>query len=253
MLPRPTSIALSTAQRGAARRLERYDCAVLVVPARDPIRPLRTLAYGAELAACARRAALQPDTHTTLTLPNKRQTLAVIVAAGSDGEPFARQALAGRVIKAALQSRPQRVAVIVLGGLRAAAVLREAFVLALLTQAFELPRFTGRRRERRAAPLRSIAVDGASRRALERWAAAARAQNLARWLTALPPNKMDARGYRRTLARLVRTHRLRWRWYDERALRRLGAGAFLAVAAGNARRDAAGIAHLRYRPRGSAA
>ncbi|MGH8148474.1 MAG: hypothetical protein ACRETB_00655, partial [Steroidobacteraceae bacterium] len=38
-----------------------------------------------------------------------------------------------------------------------------------------------------------------------------------------------------------------FRWLDERALRRLGAGAFLAVASGNAARTA-GIAHLSYRP-----
>jgi leucyl aminopeptidase len=37
--------------------------------------------------------------------------------------------------------------------------------------------------------------------------------------------------------------------HDEAALRRLGAGAFLAVARGSARRDAA-LVHLQYRPRG---
>jgi leucyl aminopeptidase len=70
---------------------------------------------------------------------------------------------------------------------------------------------------------------------------------LARWLTALPPNILDAHGYRRAITRLARRHRLTLRWLDERALRRAGANAFLAVAAGNAERGA-GIAHLSYRP-----
>ncbi|HVP70937.1 MAG TPA: leucyl aminopeptidase family protein, partial [Gemmatimonadaceae bacterium] len=78
-------------------------------------------------------------------------------------------------------------------------------------------------------------------------AAVSRGTNLARWLTALPPNILDARGYRRVITTLARTHRLTLRWLDERALRRAGANAFLAVAAGNAG-SGAGIAHRRYRP-----
>ena len=46
--------------------------------------------------------------------------------------------------------------------------------------------------------------------------------------------------------------RLKYRFYGESQLRRLGAGAFLAVSRGNATRDA-GIVHLSYRPRGAAA
>ena len=46
---------------------------------------------------------------------------------------------------------------------------------------------------------------------------------------------------------LARRHRLQLRWLSEAALKRLGAGAFLAVSQGNARRTA-GIAHLSYRP-----
>ncbi len=75
--------------------------------------------------------------------------------------------------------------------------------------------------------------------------------NLARWLTALPPNTLDARGYRRFLQELARRLKLGFKFYGEADLKRLGAGAFLAVARGNGTRDA-GIAHLSYRPRGAA-
>src|SRR5215472_123932 len=89
---------------------------------------------------------------------------------------------------------------------------------------------------------------GAARAALDALpAAVARGTNLARWLTALPPNILDARGYRRIIVTLARAHGLTLRWLDERTLRRVGANAFLAVAAGNAE-GGAGIAHLRYRP-----
>jgi leucyl aminopeptidase len=81
--------------------------------------------------------------------------------------------------------------------------------------------------------------------------ATADAGNLVRHLTALPPNVLDAAGYRRALGQLARRHGLRLRWYNEAALRKLGAGAFLAVSRGNGARDA-GIARLSYRPRGKA-
>jgi leucyl aminopeptidase len=83
-------------------------------------------------------------------------------------------------------------------------------------------------------------------------AAAARGNNLVRWLTALPPNMLDTRSYQATIAKLAKTHKVGFEWFDEQSLRRAGANAFLAVSAANVRRDA-GIAHLSYRPRGNKA
>ncbi len=72
--------------------------------------------------------------------------------------------------------------------------------------------------------------------------------NIARWFTALPPNMLSATAYRRMVERLIATYPIRSRFLGERELKRLKAGAFLAVAQGNATRDA-GILHLRYRPK----
>jgi leucyl aminopeptidase len=72
--------------------------------------------------------------------------------------------------------------------------------------------------------------------------------HLTRWLTQLPPNVLGPSAYRRALATLARRHGWRIRVSGEAALRRLGAGAFLAVARGSARRDAA-LVKLEYRPR----
>jgi leucyl aminopeptidase len=76
--------------------------------------------------------------------------------------------------------------------------------------------------------------------------ATAAGNNLARWLTALPPNTLDAAGYRRLLKDFARRLDLDFKFYGETQLRRLGAGAFLAVSQGNAARDA-GIVHMAYR------
>jgi len=74
---------------------------------------------------------------------------------------------------------------------------------------------------------------------------------LARWLTALPPSTLEAGFYRRLLKQFAQRLFLSFKFYGERQLKRRGAGAFLAVARGNATRDA-GIAYLSYRPHGTA-
>ncbi|MCK6371310.1 MAG: leucyl aminopeptidase family protein, partial [Gammaproteobacteria bacterium] len=84
---------------------------------------------------------------------------------------------------------------------------------------------------------------------LERELAEIESGNLVRWLTALPPNRLTAASYRELLAHLAEHNDWNMRFLDRAALGRLGAGAFLAVAQGNAGNDA-GIAHLSWRPKG---
>lgn len=70
--------------------------------------------------------------------------------------------------------------------------------------------------------------------------------HLARWLTTLPPNELDCASYRRALLQLADREHWQSEFLDLAALKRLKAGAFLAVARANAHRDA-GILRLSYR------
>jgi leucyl aminopeptidase len=182
--------------------------------------------------------------HTTV-LASRRHTVAVLGYLASDASAFERLSLAGRMLKEAAARAPQVIGIAAAGPAGTARAALEALLAAALAHAFALPSWRapahGERRIRRIEVLNDVGLD--TRYA----AAAARGTNLARWLTALPPNILDARGYRRVITTLARAHRLTLRWLDERALRRAGANAFLAVAAGNAE-SGAGIAHLRYRP-----
>jgi leucyl aminopeptidase len=123
--------------------------------------------------------------------------------------------------------------------------LLEAACAAACSHGFSLPSL----REPRSR-LRTIEVFGGAELDVRRLQVTADAGNLARHLTALPPNVLDATGYRRALAALARRHGLGFRWIGEAALKRAGAGAFLAVSRGSATRDA-GIAHLTWRPPGT--
>jgi len=73
--------------------------------------------------------------------------------------------------------------------------------------------------------------------------------NLARWLTAQPPNFLNCGNYRTALQQLAKQAGWQAQFFDIAALKKLKAGAFLAVARANATTDA-GVMRLRYRAAG---
>lgn len=181
----------------------------------------------------------------TTTLANRRQTLAVLGFLGAQPSAFERLALAGRMLKETAARSPESLGLAAIGASATIQTGLEALLSASLAEAFALPSFkadcAGQRRIRRIALPPGAGLD------LRHVQVCAAGTNLARWLTALPPNILDSRGYRSALTRLARRHGLAMRWLGEAALRRAGANAFLAVA-GAEERPAAGIAHLSYRP-----
>jgi leucyl aminopeptidase len=124
--------------------------------------------------------------------------------------------------------------------------LLEALLAATLAGSARLP--TLKSKPPRTPPLEQITLSSGAKLDTRRTIAVDRGNHLARWLTTLPPNVLNARSYRNALRDLARQRRWEFKFYDEAALKRLGAGAFLAVSRANDRRDA-GIVRLRYRPR----
>ena len=80
--------------------------------------------------------------------------------------------------------------------------------------------------------------------------AIASGNTLTRALTMLPPNELPPAQYRKRIRALAKEHGWAHDVYDMKKLRKLGAGAFVAVAQGSAEDDAA-IVHLRYRAKGA--
>ena len=190
------------------------------------------------------RATPRAGTVRSTALANPRHTLAVVGYLRANASVFERLSLAGRMVKEAASRSIESVGLLALDRTSAEASL-EALLAAALSQSFALAAF------RAAVPdekrINRITLIGDVELDVRHAVAAARGSNLTRWLTSMPPNKLDARGYKRVITELARRKGLSMRWLDERALRRLGANAFLAVSAGNADRNA-GIAHLKYRP-----
>jgi leucyl aminopeptidase len=195
------------------------------------------------------RAQPRAGTVRTSALANRRQTLAVLGFLGEEPGAFERLALAGRMLRETAARSPETLGLAAMGAAATADTGLEALLSASLAQAFALPSF--KTTESGQLPLRRIALPADSDLDLRYVQACTGGTNLARWLTALPPNFLDSRGYHSVIARLARRHGLRMRWLGEAALRRAGANAFLAVASAN-ERPGAGIAHLTYRPAGRA-
>ncbi|MFO1409605.1 MAG: leucyl aminopeptidase family protein [Steroidobacteraceae bacterium] len=229
-----------------ARALAGLDVLLLVAPKAGSAL-FERLPEAARWRSLHQRAPARAGQARSTTLANARSTFAVLGHAADASSAFQRLELAGRMLHELGELRPARIAVLVAPELAERAGWYEALVAAVLAWNHVPPDYRSKPSPRRR--LRSLELHAAPPLDLARIGAAARGTNLVRQLTALPPNVLDARGYRRLLARLARRHGLALRWYPERALRRLGCGAFLAVARGNAARDA-GIAHLRWRGHG---
>lgn len=247
LLPRepPPRLRLKPALPAAAE-LSRYDAVLLLLP--TDASPARALPEGRRWQQLhAHNAASHGDVRC-LTLDNDRQTLGVLGYCRADADRFELLRVAGKLAQRALTDRPhpRRVAIIAQPSRSQRGAWLEALYAALAAQGFALP--TAKKPGKATPRFGSIDAFGDSTLQSARAERLAEANNLARHLTALPPNVLDAGGYRRALTQLARRHGLRLRWYDEAALKRLGAGAFLAVSRGNPRRDA-GIAHLSYVPR----
>jgi leucyl aminopeptidase len=162
-------------------------------------------------------------------------------------ESFPLLRLAGELAGDGLADQPRTVGVLVHGleGPDEAAALR-ALVLALGARSWQGPGF--RKTPAPAGPATVRLLGLKSPLDLGRTMVEIRTANLVRWLASLPANKLTVSAYRELAEDLARRRGWDCRFLDEKALHKAGAGAFLAVAQGNAARDA-GILHLRYRPR----
>jgi len=231
----------------AAAQLDRYDAVLLLLP--TDARPPRALPFASRWQQLhARDKPSHGDVRTT-TLDNDRQTSAVLGYCRDDADRFELLRVAGKLAQRMLSDRPhpRRIAIIAQPSRAQRGAWQEAVYAALAAHAFSMP--TAKKPGKAAPRLQSVDACGESTLQTVRAERLAEANNLARHLTALPPNMLDAGGYRRVLGQLARRYKLRLRWYGEAALKRLGAGAFLAVSRANSRRDA-GIAHLSYAPSG---
>jgi leucyl aminopeptidase len=250
-LPPESKITVRAAREpGSESGLVRADAAAFVVPELDRAASVAALPHADLWKALLDRADRHARSPLLVSrLPNRRHTLAAVAFLRSGASAYERLELAGRLMRELIQPGVKSLQCHAAGlDAAEAPAMLEALASAALAAAAPMP-------QRKSKPtlqpeLRTIAVHGGRRSDLDLAVAVARGNHLARWLTTLPPNDLDCIAYRGALQRLARREGWSFRFYGERALARLGAGAFLAVTRANPHRGA-GIVRLTYRPAGA--
>jgi leucyl aminopeptidase len=237
--------------RISAARLAGYSSALLFLPLAPSAADWKALPHGAVLRTLYARKVRKAGDCFHLRVGTEAQTLLIVACLAAEASTFERLQAAAKLARAALDGEPKSLLLWQQGCEAAAAnASLSAAIAALEAAAFRFASFKSKPKPRS----RLLRIDLAAATKLpdlDVTLATAAGNNLARWLTALPPNTLDARGYRGYLQQIARRLKLGFKFYGEAQLKRLGAGAFLAVSQGNGTRDA-GIVHLAYRPGGAA-
>lgn len=226
--------------------LNALDQLLLILPDKVPASAWRSIPQGTRLQALMKRRPEGRVPAVTTRFSNERQTSLLLGTISTETEPFEQLTFARKMVAAALSEKVGSLGIWVLGfpdGDTEKIIARAT--AAALAAGFSLASFKSRPQAQR---FKTIRIIGHSRRMdLRRVEAESSGNNLTRWLTALPPNKLDASTYIEFLRHLAKEQGWTFRKYGIRDLEKLGAGAFLAVSQGNAD-DSAAIVRLQYRP-----
>jgi leucyl aminopeptidase len=228
--------------------LRAYPAAILLLPRAPTPAEWSALPHGAMLRALHERHARKAGDLFCLRVGELAETVLVVGYVDARAGTFEQLQFAAKLAKAALECAPKKLLLWSHG--KPSATLAGAMlsvIAGIQAAAFRLASFKSKPKVVKS--LTGIDV-GAKLDGLEVGLATSAGNNLARWLTALPPNELDARSYRRYLQEFARHWGLKYTFYGEAQLTRLGAGAFLAVARGN-EQPGAGIVYLSHRPRGA--
>ena len=154
---------------------------------------------------------------------------------------FQYQTLLRNAVKPLLEEKPTHVDVVIEGdnAFKSRMIHAVCFIIGL--NAAPLP---SAKKEKH--PLSQVTVYGSKESVqLDKTLALVEGNTLARQLTLQAPNTLTPLRYRKEIAKLALSHGWEMQTYDIKALKKMGAGAFLAVAQGSPEDDAA-IIHLRY-------
>jgi leucyl aminopeptidase len=231
-----------------ATTLEQASHALLVLPFAKKLDGLGSVPGLERLRAALKRRGMKAEelARTPVSVNLAAGGLASFVMLDGGKNAFERQSVLRRALAPLMEEQPQE---LVLGLFGSAEARRENAREALYVAWLNGVRLPTRRKKPEPRPLARIRLHGAQdAEGFAEIAAVAEANTLARTLTVLPPNELTPADYRRRLRQMARDNHWTFEEFDMRRLRRMGAGAFVAVAQGSQPEDAA-IVHLSWKPK----
>ena len=234
-----------------AKSLETCDKLLLILPERPSKSVFAKLPQGAKMQAVYRKSASGSTPAFTTRLANKKQTFVACGTLSKTASVFEQLTLGRKLFSAATQQKPGILGICAIGFDDADQKSIVGNVLAAaLAGAFRMPAYKSKPGADKISSIRLLGLN--DKLDTGRVEAEAKGNNLARWLTALPPNYLDANAYADLTRSLAKEHGWQYKRFRTKDLDLLGCGAFLAVAQGNDD-DSASIVRLRYRPESKAA
>jgi len=202
--------------------------------------------HGDSLSAVLKRRGMKPDELLKAPLAANTGNGALVVWAMLDfgKDSFALHSLLRKALQVLLDEHPKAISISVAGD---AAQRQRAAELAAYVAWVNGALLPAQKKKDERRALQKIVLHGCEAAlAFDALQAQAAGNLLCRELTVLPPNELTPGLYRKRVKKLAQAHGWKHQELDMKALRKLGAGAFVAVAQGSEIEDAA-IVHLSYR------
>lgn len=206
--------------------------------------------YGAQVITRRKQLGLKKadTTPVTLDLPNSKLSHVALAAIEAGTATFELLTLARKLIAEHKSANPTQLG-IVIDGFDAPETERiaEAIISAALSAAASLPNYKSDKQD--PVKLNKLLLFGIkTRHGFKQSFAMAEGNALTRSLSMLPPNMLTPTEYLKKVKQIAKENKWKLEFYNEAALRKKNAGAFLAVAQGSPVADA-GIVRLRYTPK----
>jgi leucyl aminopeptidase len=161
---------------------------------------------------------------------------------------FALLTLARKMVTAQQSQKAESVGIVVKGfEIKLAERIVEAIIAAAGANAAGMPNYKSEKQSKTV--LQQLNIYGLRvRHGYKRTLAEAEGNALARYLSMLPPNELTPANYTKRIRKLASANKWKMEFYDNNALQKKKAGAFLAVAQASPDKDA-GIVRLMYTPK----
>ncbi|MFQ5469193.1 MAG: M17 family metallopeptidase [Gammaproteobacteria bacterium] len=234
--------------RVTKRFLDSFENLILILPAPQP-KKWSVFPYCELLKRRLHKSGTTKLSSSPLVtdLPNINDTHVTLCHINADSNSFELLTVARKLASIHDRRQAKNVAVYLPGFTgEKAETLAHAICAAVLATNCELPVYKSGSKNRKK--IRKLSILGLSQPIdFQRVRAEAEGNNLARQLTALPPNELTPASYNKKVKKLASEMGWRYEFLGQARLKKEGAGAFLAVAQGSENNDA-GIIHLTYTP-----
>lgn len=206
----------------------------------------KDIPHGELLAAVLKRREMKADelAKSAVAANAASGTLVVWAMLDFEKDTFALQTQVRKSLQLLLDEHPKAIAISASGDATQRQRMAELAVYGAWVNGAPLP--VHKKKDERK-PLQKIELYGFNdKKVFEALKAQAAGNLLCRELTVLPPNELTPGAYRQRVKKLAQQSGWKHEEFDMKALRKMGAGAFVAVAQGSDPEDAA-IVHLTYK------